>query len=145
MPVDSFILLNLVWPCDFLITNRMQLEGHWVSSKARSEEPRAIYHSLDSTLWRKPLPERRSMTLRSGSPGSSPACQCRRLRFDPWVGTIPWRKKGQLTAGFLPGESHGWRSLVGSKRAWGCKESDTTEPLTLTYNLSIHVNECTPP
>ena len=27
---------------------------------------------------------------------------------------------------FLPGESHGWRSMVGYS-PWGCKESDTTE------------------
>ena len=43
-----------------------------------------------------------------------PAMQetCRRHRFDPWVGKIPWRRKWQLTLVFLPGESHGWRSLV---------------------------------
>ena len=34
----------------------------------------------------------------------------------------PW----QPTPGFLPGESHGQRSLVGYS-PWGCKESDTTE------------------
>ena len=32
----------------------------------------------------------------------------------------------------LPGESHGQESLV-SYSPWGCKESDMTEPLTLTY------------
>ena len=25
--------------------------------------------------------------------------------FDPWVGKIPWRRAGQPTPGFLPGES----------------------------------------
>ena len=30
------------------------------------------------------------------------------------------------TPGFLPGESHGQRSLV-DYSPWGCKESDTTE------------------
>ena len=35
------------------------------------------------------------------------------------------------TAVFLPGESHGQRSLVGCS-PWGCKESDTTEQLTLS-------------
>ena len=35
------------------------------------------------------------------------------LGFDPWVGKIPWRRKWQPTPVFLPGESHGWRSLVG--------------------------------
>ena len=33
--------------------------------------------------------------------------------LDPWVGKIPWRKKWQPTPVFLPGESHGRRSLVG--------------------------------
>ena len=37
-----------------------------------------------------------------------------------------WRRKWQPTPVFLPGESQGWRSLVGC-RQWGCKESDTTE------------------
>ena len=40
-----------------------------------------------------------------------PACQCR--RFLPWVRKIPWRKKWQPTPVFLPGKSHGQRSLVG--------------------------------
>ena len=38
--------------------------------------------------------------------------QCRRHGFDLWVGKIPWRRKWQPTAAFLPGESHGQRSLV---------------------------------
>ena len=33
--------------------------------------------------------------------------------FDPWVGKIPWSKKWQPTPIFLPGKSHGQRSLVG--------------------------------
>ena len=32
--------------------------------------------------------------------------------FNPWVRKIPWRRKWQLTPVFLPGESHGQRSLV---------------------------------
>ena len=39
--------------------------------------------------------------------------QCGRSGFDPWVRKIPWRRKWQPTPVFLPGESHGWRSLVG--------------------------------
>ena len=37
-----------------------------------------------------------------------------------------WRRKWQPTPVFLPGESQGWRSLVGC-HLWGCTESDTTE------------------
>ena len=39
--------------------------------------------------------------------------QCRRPRFDPWVGKIPWRREWQLTPVFLPGESHVQSSLAG--------------------------------
>ena len=34
--------------------------------------------------------------------------------FYPWVRKIPWRRKWQVTPVFLPGESHGQRSLAGS-------------------------------
>ena len=37
--------------------------------------------------------------------------QCRRLRFYPQVGKIPWRRKWQPTPEFLPGKSHGQRRL----------------------------------
>ena len=46
--------------------------------------------------------------------------------FDPWVGKIPWRRKWQPTPVFLPGEFHGWRSLVGYS-PWDHKESDMTQ------------------
>ena len=43
-----------------------------------------------------------------------------------WVGKIPWGRKQSLTPIFLPGKSHGQRSLVGYS-LWGRKELDTTE------------------
>ena len=46
--------------------------------------------------------------------------QCRRHRFSSWVGKIPWRRKWQPTLIFLPGESHGERSLAGCSLC-GCK------------------------
>ena len=51
-----------------------------------------------------------------GASGKEPACQSRRHEIpgsDPWVGKIPWRRAWQPTPVFLPGESHGQRSLVG--------------------------------
>ena len=33
--------------------------------------------------------------------------------FDPWGGKNPWRRAWQPTLIFLPGKSHGQRSLVG--------------------------------
>ena len=42
-------------------------------------------------------------------------------RFDPWVRKIPWRRKWQPSPVLLPGESLGWRSLVGYS-PWGRKD-----------------------
>ena len=62
--------------------------------------------------------------------------QFERPGFDPCVGKIHWRRKWQPTPVFLPGESHGWRSLVGYSQ-WSRKESDTTEQL---HFLSLHLD-----
>ena len=61
-----------------------------------------------------------------------------RRGFGPWVWKIPWRRAWQPTPVFLPGESHGERSLVGYS-SWGCKESDMTE------RLSMHTRVCKHP
>ena len=50
----------------------------------------------------------------------------RRLRLDPWVGKIPWRRKWQPTPVFLPGKPHGRRSQL-TKVHRITKEMDTTE------------------
>ena len=55
--------------------------------------------------------------------------QCGRPGFNPWFGKIPWKRKWQPTPVFLPGESHGQRSLVGYSPR-GHREVDTTERLT---------------
>ena len=46
--------------------------------------------------------------------------RCRRLRFSPWVGKVPWRRVWQPTPLFLPGESLGQRSLAGNS-PWNCR------------------------
>ena len=78
-----------------------------------------------------------------GSKGEEPACQCRRCKrcgFGPWVGKIPWRWAWQSNPVFLPGQSHGWRRLVGYS-PWGCKELDTTE-VTLHVHMHTWFNTC---
>ena len=73
----------------------------------------------------------------SGTSGKESTCRCRRCKrhgFDPWVGKIPWRREWQPTPVFLPGGSHGRRSLVGC-RLWGRTESDTTKRFS---SSSIH-------
>ena len=62
--------------------------------------------------------------------GKESVCQYRGCRFDPWVGKIPWRMKRQPIRVFLPGKSHGQRSLVGYS-PWGRKELDMTEQLSV--------------
>ena len=49
---------------------------------------------------------------------------------------IPWRRKWQPTPVFLPGESHGRRSLVGYS-PWDCKESEQLSDLTVTVPFVI--------
>ena len=81
------------------------------------------FYSANNTL----CISRELLDFPGGSSGKELAYQCRRPkshRFDPWMGKIPWRRAWQPPPVFLPGESHGQRSLVGYS-PWGCK--DTTE------------------
>ena len=52
--------------------------------------------------------------------GKESTCQCKRLRFSPWIQKILQRRKWQPTPVFLPGKSHGERSLEGY-RPWSHK------------------------
>ena len=63
----------------------------------------------------------------------------RRCRFDPWVGKIPWRRKQQPAPVFLPGESHGQRSLAGYS-SWVLKELDATEQLSVHTHIHTHTH-----
>ena len=71
--------------------------------------------------------------------GKESACQCRRHQFDPWVRKIPWRRKWQPPSVFLPGKSHGRRSLVGFSpwppKSWtGLTDSTTNYSAILDHN-----------
>ena len=50
----------------------------------------------------------------------NPACQClcKRRRFDPWIGKIPWRRAWNPTPAFLPGESP-WTEELGGLQTLG--------------------------
>ena len=80
-------------------------------------------------MGKKLMSVRDAIGLPGGARSKEPACQSRRHKrcgLDPWVRKIPGRSAWQPTPVFLPGESHGQRSLAGYS-PWGRKESDTTE------------------
>ena len=52
--------------------------------------------------------------------GKESACHCRRCKFNPFVGKIPWIWKCQPTPVFLPGKSYGQRS-PGACSPWVAK------------------------
>ena len=66
--------------------------------------------------------------------------QCRRLRFDPWVTKIPWRRKWQSAPVILPGKSHGQRSLVGYSPQ-GHKELDMNEATSACMTEVVYDNK----
>ena len=79
------------------------------------------------------------LSFPGGTSSKNSTCQCRRHRrhgFNPWVGRIPWRREWQPTPIFLPGESHGQRSLAGYSPR-NCKESDSVEHTQHRTGLSI--------
>ena len=66
------------------------------------------------------------MLSADGSDGKESACQYKRCGLNSCVGKSPRRRAWQPTLVFLPGESHGQRSLAGYS-PWGRKESDVTD------------------
>ena len=73
-----------------------------------------------------------------GARGKESSCQYRRHRrqsFHLCVGKIPWREEWLPTPVFLPGESHGQRSLVGYS-LWGLIESGrVTNTTFISFSL----------
>ena len=61
-------------------------------------------------------------SLSRGSSGKDFTCQCRRLRFSPWVGKIAWRRKWQPTPVFLLENSMDredwWATVHGVAKSW---------------------------
>ena len=64
------------------------------------------------------MSDRERQGFPGGDGGKEFACQHRRrkrIRFNPWVVKIPWRRKWQPTPAFLPGKFHGrgaWWAIV---------------------------------
>ena len=76
----------------------------------------AVYGVAQNLTRLKRLSSSSSRGFPGGASGKDPACRnrkCERHRSNPWVGKILWGRKWQLAPVFLPGESHGQRSLAG--------------------------------
>ena len=89
-------------------------------------------------------PAQKNHTLQEGSSfpggasGKESACQCTkcmRHEFNLWVGKIPWNRRRQSAPVFLPRKFHGQRSPA-DYSPWGCKESHTTEWLSIIRKKS---------
>ena len=116
----------------------MEWNGRWLDLKkpwAKETAPRQKGNSIQ--------PE---WVLPGGASDKEPTCQyreCKRLRFDPWVWKIPWRKKWQPIPVFLPGKSHGQRSLAGyspsDHKSWTrlSDETSTTNQSKLNENWEM--------
>ena len=113
--------------------------GSGAGSAAKSEPshedfPYAPYSSLEIV----------HLSLRHWLPrwlsGKESACKSRRRRqhgLDPWVRKIPWRRTWQPTPVFLPGESHGQRSLVGYIQFTGLQRVGTRQSDFHIHFLSL--------
>ena len=66
--------------------------------------------------------------------GKESACQCRRCRFNFWIGKISWKKKWQPTLVFLPGNPMD----KGACSQWDSKDSDMTEQLNMNTGILMH-------
>ena len=94
---------------------------------------RNLHQSLKLLMWLQLL----IASVNGGSDGKASVCNTGDPGFDRWVGKIPWRRKWQPTPVFLPGKSHGPRSLVGY-HPLGSKESDTTERLHFHFQICTY-------
>ena len=93
--------------------SKRRADNRWGGFKAKhslSHQPHVnvCYYKMDLLhLINKPI------WLPRWHNGKESICQCRRHRFNPWVGKILWRREWKPTPVFLPGKSHGQRSLAG--------------------------------
>ena len=119
IPGSFHISAHMSWPRWILPKRPMSIYCHLASL------PEKAMATHSSTLaWKIPWPEEpgRLQSMESLRVGRDWATSLSLFTF------IHWRRKWQPTPVFLPGESQGWRSLVGCL-LWGCTESDTTETI----------------
>ena len=69
--------------------------------------------------------------------GKETAFQCRKLRFDPWVGKIPWRMEWLSTPVFLPAKSHGQKEPGGLHSMGSRRVRHDSETKQLSSSTSL--------
>ena len=85
----------------------VQVQGHLqeeqlVAQMRMSWPQNKDWSATDTQSWPQASCVSRWLALPLWLSGKEPACQCRRLKFDPGVRKIPWRRKQQPTPVFLP-------------------------------------------
>ena len=104
LSVSCSILVSVALPDVHVLGNHLRLTGKH-QDPARSARTTPAYKGVYLFL--------NNMLLQGCSVVKKICLQCRRPGFDSWVRKMPWRRKWQPTPVFLPGESHGQRSLAG--------------------------------
>ena len=72
-----------------------------------------------------------------GAVVKNPPANAGETRHGLRVGKIPWRRKWEPTPVFLPGKSHGQRTLAGYS-PWCCQESDRTEQVSMAQYMLVN-------
>ena len=156
MPCRALQQDSLMQACPGLIGNRASGRGlpheqaglpHWHRCVAAAalrpccQSPPSAYckssimshlHGSTQPILLAPKPGDEELAAQCVSVGRTEGCPgYRRLYVEGsqgWGlgGEDPWRRKWTPIPVFLPGKSHGQRSLAGYS-PWGCKESDMTE------------------
>ena len=101
----------------------------WVAMPSSRRSPYPWFKPASPAFQADSLPAEQQGKPKKSGVGKESACQCRRCRFDPWVRKIPQRRKWQPIPVFLPGKSHGLKSLVGYS-PWSRKQLDMTEHIS---------------
>ena len=114
--LGSFLNLSGIQLLYFSMGIILCLEGHFGDSWDRMFMAQGSYWWLSDLKKKKKKPKTKKQKTDGNERDSSLIPESR--------SKIPWRRKRQPTLVFLPGESHGWRSLVGYSPR-GHKESDT--------------------
>ena len=119
------------------------VKGRTIASRSPGDGPQDLKSrkglSWDNTVLTLQTSEQRPR-LRWWCSGKESTCQGRKHGFDPWVRKIPCRRKWQPALVFLPGKSHGQRSLVGYSPQ-GRKDSDTTEVTEHSTCLALNLSQ----